>query len=74
MNFKVLNGDVYFPNEFIKLNEIRGEFLHEAFNSVSIFTEEFIKKFSSMDQLLKDWENLAILFFKWLYFKSDKCY
>lgn len=59
MNFKVLDGDIYFPDEFIKLNEIRGEFLHEAFNSVSIFNEEFTKRFSSIDQLLKDGENFG---------------
>lgn len=62
MNFKVLNGDIYFPNEFIKLNEIRGEFLHEAFNSVSILGEELTKNFSSIDQLLKDGENFGYNF------------
>ncbi len=56
MNFKVLSGDIYFSNEFVKLNEIRSEFLQEAFNSASIFTEECIKKFNSIDQLLKDGE------------------
>ena len=56
MNFKVLSGDIYFSDEFIKLNEIRSEFLQEAFNSASIFTEECIKKFNSIDQLLKDGE------------------
>ena len=40
MNFKVLSGDIYFSDEFVKLNEIRSEFLQEAFNSVSIFTDE----------------------------------
>lgn len=62
MNFKVLNRDIYFPNEFIKLNEIRGTFLHEALNSVSIFTEELVKSFSSVDQLLKEGENFGYNF------------
>ena len=54
MNFKVLNGDIYFSDEFVKLNEIRAEFLQYAFDSTSIFTEECIKKFDSIEQLLKD--------------------
>ena len=59
MNFKVLNEDIYFPNEFVKLNEIRGEFLQLAFNSVSTFTEECTKKFNSIEQLLKDGESFG---------------
>lgn len=59
MNFKVLNGDIYFPDEFIKLNEIRTEFLQEAFNSVSTFTEECTKRFNSIEQLLKDGESFG---------------
>ena len=59
MNFKVLSGDIYFSDEFVKLNEIRSEFLQEAFNSVSIFTDECIKKFNSIDQLLKDGESFG---------------
>ena len=59
MNFKVLNEDIYFPNEFVKLNEIRGEFLQLAFNSVSTFTEECTKKFISIEQLLKDGESFG---------------
>lgn len=59
MNFKVLSGDIYFSNEFVKLNEIRSEFLQEAFNSASIFTEECIKKFNEIDQLLKDGESFG---------------
>lgn len=59
MNFKVLNEDIYFSSEFTKLNEIREEFLQEAFNSISTFTEECSKKFSSIDQLLKDGESFG---------------
>ena len=59
MNFKVLNEDIYFPNEFVKLNEIRGEFFQLAFNSVSTFTEECTKKFNSIEQLLKDGESFG---------------
>lgn len=56
MNFKVLNGDIYFSDEFVKLNDIRAKFLEYAFDSASIFTEKFIKKFNNIDQLLKDGE------------------
>lgn len=59
MNFKVLSGDIYFSDEFVKLNEIRSEFLQEAFNAVSIFTDECIKNFNSIDQLLKDGESFG---------------
>ena len=59
MNFKVLNGDINFPDEFIKLNEIRAEFLQEAFNSVPTFTEECTKRFNSIEQLLKDGESFG---------------
>ena len=59
MNFKVLNGDIYFPDEFVKLNEIRSEFLQLAFNSVSTFTEECTRKFNSIEQLLKDGESFG---------------
>ena len=59
MNFKVLNGDIYFSDEFVKLNEIRAEFLQYAFDSTSIFTEECIKKFDSIEQLLKDGESFG---------------
>ena len=59
MNFKVLNGDIYFPDEFVKLNEIRTEFLQLAFNSVSTFTEECTKEFNSIEQLLKDGESFG---------------
>lgn len=59
MNFKVLNGDIYFPDEFIKLNEIRTEFLQEAFNSIPTFTEECTKRFNSIEQLLKDGESFG---------------
>lgn len=59
MNFKVLDGDIYFPDGFVKLNEIRGEFLQDAFNSVSTFTEDCIKKFSSIEQLIKDGERFG---------------
>ena len=64
MNFKVLSGDIYFSDEFIKLNEIRSEFLQEAFSSASIFTEECIKKFNSIDQLLKDGEAFGYEYLK----------
>ena len=57
MNFKVLNGDIYFSDEFVKLNDIRAEFLKLAFNSVSTFTEECTNKFNSIEQLLKDGES-----------------
>lgn len=56
MNFKILNGDIYFSDGFVKLNEIRLQFLQYAFNSVSIFTEECIKKFNNIEKLLKDGE------------------
>ena len=56
MNFKVLNGEIYFSDEFVKLNDIRAKFLKDAFDSASIFIEEFIKKFNNIDQLLKDGE------------------
>ena len=59
MNFKVLNGDIYFSDEFVKLNEIRSEFLQAAFDSASIFTEKCIKKFNSIEQLLKDGESFG---------------
>ena len=59
MNFKVLNGDIYFPDEFVKLNEIRTEFLQLAFNSVSTFTEKCTKEFKSIEQLLKDGESFG---------------
>ena len=74
MNFKVLNGDIYFSNEFVKLNEIRSEFLQEAFNSAPIFTEECIKKFNSIEQLLKDGEYFGYEYLNRLYFKSHKYY
>ena len=59
MNFKVLNGDIYFSDEFVKLNDIRDEFLKLAFNSVSTFTEECTNKFNSIEQLLKDGESFG---------------
>ena len=59
MNFKVLNGDIYFSDEFVKLNDIRAEFLKLAFNSVSTFTEECTNKFNSIEQLLKDGESFG---------------
>lgn len=59
MNFKVLSGDIYFSDEFVKLNEIRAEFLQYAFDSTSIFTEECIKNFDSIEQLLKDGESFG---------------
>ena len=34
MNFRVLDGDIYFSEEFIKLHEIREQFLQDAFNCV----------------------------------------
>ena len=69
MNFKVLNEDIYFPNEFVKLNEIRGEFLQLAFNSVSTFTEECTKKFNSIEQLLKDGESFGYEYFSTFFSK-----
>ena len=59
MNFKVLNGEIYFSDEFVKLNDIRAKFLKDAFDSASIFIEEFIKKFNNIDQLLKDGESFG---------------
>ena len=59
MNFKVLNGDIYFSDEFIKLNDIRSEFLQLAFDSFSTFNEECTKRFNSIEQLLKDGESFG---------------
>ena len=59
MNFKVLNGDIYFSDEFVKLNDIRSEFLQLAFDSFSTFNEECTKRFNSIEQLLKDGESFG---------------
>ena len=57
MNFKVLNGDINFSSKFVKLNEIRGRFLQEAFKSVDTFKSECINRFNDVEQLKKDGEN-----------------
>lgn len=59
MNFKVLNRDIYFSDEFIKLNDIISEFLQLAFDSFSTFNEECTKRFNSIEQLLKDGESFG---------------
>ena len=56
MNFRVLDGDIYFSEEFIKLHEIREQFLQDAFNCVLNLREEFFNKFKTVEQLLKDGE------------------
>ena len=59
MNFRVLNGDIDFSSKFVKLNEIRGRFLQEAFKSVDKFERECIKNFRDVDQLKKDGESFG---------------
>ena len=59
MNFRVLDGDIYFSEEFIKLHEIREQFLQDAFNCVLNLREEFFNKFKTVEQLLKDGETFA---------------
>ena len=59
MNFRVLDGDIYFSEEFIKLHEIREQFLQDAFNCVLNLREEFFNKFKTVEQLLKDGETFG---------------
>ena len=59
MNVRVLDGDIYFSDEFIKLHEIREQFLQDAFNCVLNLREEFFNKFKTVEQLLKDGETFG---------------
>ena len=64
MNFRVLDGDIYFSEEFIKLHEIREQFLQDAFNCVLNLREEFFNKFKTVEQLLKDGESFGYEYLK----------
>ena len=64
MNFKILNDNINFSNEFVKLNEIRGIFLEEALNSVSTFRNKFKEKFNDNEQVKKDAEAFGYEYLK----------
>lgn len=64
MNFKILNDNINFSNEFVKLNEIRGIFLEEALNSVSTFRNKFKEKFNDNEQVKKDAEDFGYEYLK----------
>ena len=64
MKFNILNDNINFSNEFVKLNEIRGIFLEEALNSVSTFRNKFKEKFNDNEQVKKDAEAFGYEYLK----------